>query len=178
MSEQESTSKLSVELNLENLKNKVKNYETIIGNTQKYREIWAQTLKQHIKDDLAAICKEADIKHEFIESKQYTHLEALILSLGNVKSGIFESVPPDIETHLVRHNGSLVYQQIFNGKIMVQINYPFIDSYLEPRPPKVIAIYRPEEIKTPFILRHIETLISEITAWEDYDDDGAYQDRI
>ena len=42
---------------------------------------------------------------------------------------------------------------------------------MEPRPPKTLAIYRPDEIKTPFILRHVETLITEITAWEDYDDE-------
>jgi hypothetical protein len=55
---------------------------------------------------------------------------------------------------------------------LVLINYPFIEKYGQQQPPKTIAIYRPEEIKVPFILRHLETFISEITNWEDYDDDA------
>ncbi|MCB0563296.1 MAG: hypothetical protein KDD01_02845, partial [Phaeodactylibacter sp.] len=41
----------------------------------------------------------------------------------------------------------------------------------QPRPPKTIAIYRPEELKEPYFVRHMEDLIQEITNWEDYDDD-------
>jgi hypothetical protein len=168
-------SKLSADLNIDNLKNKVKNYEIVIENTTRYREIWQESLKQQVREDLEAICTEAGIKYELIENSQYINLDSLILSLGNTKSGIYQEVEPEIKSHLIRHNGSLLYQQIFNGKILVQVHYPMIDKYLEPRPPKTIAIYRPEEIKTPFILRHIETLISEITAWEDYDDDENVQ---
>lgn len=168
-------SKLSADLVLDNLKNKVKNYETVLENTIKYREVWKDSLKQQIKDDLEAICTESGIKYEFIENSQYINLDSLILSLGNTKSGIYQAVEPDIQSHLIRHNGSLLYQQIFNGKILVQVHYPMIDKYLEARQPKTIGIYRPEEIKTPFVLRHIETLISEITAWEDYDDDENIQ---
>lgn len=164
-------STLLTDLNLENLKNKVKNYDSVIQNTTIYRQNWADSLREQITADLEAICSEAGIAHEIIHNKQYKNLEAILLSLGTGKSGIAETVKPDIETHLIRHNGSLLYQQIFNGKILVQIHYPSIDKYMEPRPPKTIAIYRPEEIKTPFILRHIETLITEITAWEDYDDE-------
>lgn len=160
-----------VDLNVDNLKNKVKNYNTTLENTVKYREVWKDSLKEQIKKDLIEICTEGGLKIELDDVDQFRNLDAIICTLGNVKSGIFEIVEPDIEKHLIRFNGSLVYQQLFNGKILVLINYPIIENYMEPRPPKTIAIYRPEEIKTPFILRHIETLVSEITAWEDYDDD-------
>lgn len=163
--------KLLADLNLENLTNKVKNYETVMQNTVQYRKVWTDTLREQISNDLEAICSAAGIAHEIITNTQYKNLEAILLSLGTGKSGIAETVKPDIETHLIRHNGSLLYQQIFNGKVLVQIHYPSIDKYMEPRPPKTLAIYRPEEIKTPFILRHVETLITEITAWEDYDDE-------
>ena len=52
------------------------------------------------------------------------------------------------------------------------INYPYIEGYGEPRPPKSLAIYRPEELKEPFFLRHLEEFITEIFNWEDYDDDN------
>ena len=160
-----------VDLNVDNLKNKVKNYNTTLENTAKYREVWRDSLKEQIKKDLTDICSEGGLKIELEDVVQFHNLDAVICTLGNIKSGIFEIVEPDIEKHLIRFNGSLVYQQLFNGKILVMINYPIIENYMEPRPSKTIAIYRPEEIKTPFILRHVETLVSEITAWEDYDDD-------
>ena len=37
--------------------------------------------------------------------------------------------------------------------------------------PRMIEILRPDELKIPFIVRHVETLLKEITEWEDYDDE-------
>jgi hypothetical protein len=73
---------------------------------------------------------------------------------------------------LIKQNGSLVYQQLFNGKIMVLINLPFIEKYGQPQPPKTIAVYRPEELKDPYFQRHFETFVTDLTAWEDFDDDA------
>lgn len=101
------------------------------------------------------------------ERTDMENLEAIVLSLGEAKSGMYQKVNEDIHRHLIKHNGSLIYQQLFNGKIIVLINYPFIESYGKPRPPKTIAIYRPEELKDPFFLRHLEEFITEITNWED-----------
>ena len=72
----------------------------------------------------------------------------------------------------------MIYQQLYNGKVQVMIVYPFIEGFGEPRPPKVISIYRPEEIKTPFLLRHMEEFIKEITQWEDFDDDDQAAAKI
>lgn len=160
-----------VDLNVDNLRNKVRNYNIVFENTVRYRDVWKESLREQIVGDLTSICEAGGLKVEIDTADKFHNLETIICTLGNVKSGIYEIVEPDIEKHLIRFNGSLVYQQLFNGKILVLINYPIIESYMEPRPPKTIAIYRPEEIKTPFILRHVETLVSEITAWEDYDDD-------
>jgi len=46
-----------------------------------------------------------------------------------------------------------------------------IEGYGQPKPPKTIAIYRPEEVKPPFLVRHMEEFMREVTDWEDYDDD-------
>jgi len=42
----------------------------------------------------------------------------------------------------------------------------------------MIAIYRPEELKTPFLIRHMEDFIKEITHWEDLDDDDQPTNKI
>ena len=50
-----------------------------------------------------------------------------------------------------------------------------IEGYGDQQPPHTIGIYRPEEIKPPFVLRHLEEFLKEITIWEDYDDDQPTQ---
>ena len=77
----------------------------------------------------------------------------------------------NLKKPLIRQNGMLIYQQLFNGKIQVLILPPYIEGLGEPRPPKMVGIYRPEEIKDPFIVRHCEEFIRDMTDWEDYDDD-------
>ena len=88
---------------------------------------------------------------------------------------MFQKVGDDIQRHMIKNNGSLIYQQLFNGKVIVLINYPFIESYGQPSNPKTIGIYRPEELKSPFLTRHLEEFVTEITNWEDYDDDEPNQ---
>jgi hypothetical protein len=56
-------------------------------------------------------------------------------------------------------------------KIMVMIVSPHIEGYGDPKPPLSLEILRPDELKVPFILRHIETFLRDITEWEDYDDE-------
>lgn len=163
------------EREIANLKRKVENYTQIVSNSRTYREAWNNELQARIVKCLTAYCASAglDVKIETIDEVE--NLGAVTLSLGQVKSGIFEEVNETIKRHLIKQNGSLIYQQLFNGKIIVMIQYPHIENLGQPRPPKNIGIYRPEEIKDPFLLRHLEEFITEVTYWEDFDDDEPNQ---
>jgi len=154
-----------------NLNKKVKNYHDVLKNTRAYREIWDNTLKDFIIKQLETIAKEVNLEVKIDTKSDLENLEAIVLSLGDVKSGMYKQVNDSIKRHLIKHNGSLIYQQLFNGKVLVMINYPYIEGYGQPRPPKSVAIYRPEELKEPFFLRHMEEFMTEIFNWEDYDDD-------
>ena len=154
-----------------NLKRKVTTYKEVLSNTQSYRKQWPSHLKNDIIEILEAIIKETALEATVTVKGEIENLEAIILSLGDMESGLSQQVGEEIKRELVKHNGSLIYQQLFNGKIIVIIQYPMIENYGEPRPPKTIAIYRPEELKEPFFVRHVEDFIKEITDWEDYDDD-------
>ncbi len=157
---------------LNNLKRKVDQYKQIVANTREYRTMWQEGLKDQIVSQLETIVKEVGFDSAEIECRcEVENLEAIVLSLGTVKSGIYTEMGNNIKRHLIKQNGSLVYQQLFNGKIIVMINYPYIENYGQPHPPKTIAIYRPEELKPPFVIRHFEDFIRDITDWEDYDDD-------
>lgn len=158
-----------------NLKRKVNNYQATVNHTRTYREVWKSDLCKRLMNDLKEMANEVGLQAEITIKEGLENLEAIVLSLGEEKSGIFELINEDVKRHLIKHNGALVYQQLFNGKIIVLINYPLIEGYGKPRPPKTIAIYRPEELKRPFLIRHLELFIDEITIWEDYDDDEPHQ---
>jgi hypothetical protein len=153
------------------LKRRTSAYKEVLSNTKSYRDFWKNELKEAIINRLTELTKAVELEAEIEVKSTIENLEAIVLSLGTVKSGIWENVNKDIKRDLIKHNGSLIYQQLFNGKIIVMISLPVIEGYGEPAPPKTIAIYRPEEIKLPYLLRHLEDLVKEITNWEDYDDD-------
>jgi hypothetical protein len=160
------------------LKNKVKRYTEILNNTKAYRERWRSNLKDLIVSELETMIKVTGLTGNIEFSDKVKHLEYIILSLGSEESGISEIVNDKIEKPLIKKNGSLIYQQLFNGKIQVMVVLPFIEGFGEPNPPKVIGIYRPEEIKPPFLIRHMEDFVREITMWEDFDDDDQVMQKI
>ncbi len=157
-------------MDLSNIQSKVDQYHKLLENTEQYRQVWHQSLKQMITGQLETIIKETGLKAKVETREELQHLEAIGLSLGHVESGISEKVG-EAKRVLIKSNGMLVYQQLFNGKIMVTIMYPMIEGIGKPRPPKNFEILRPEELKPPFILRHVEEFLKEINGWEDFDDD-------
>lgn len=156
-----------------NLKKKVSHYQEVLTNTRSYRQVWKDELKDKIVQQLETIIKEVELPAKIEVKSDLENLEAIVFSLGTVKSGMYQELSDSIKRHMIKHNGSLIYQQLFNGKIVVIINYPYIENYGQPTPPKTIGIYRPEELKEPFFIRHLEEFITEIFHWEDYDDDEA-----
>ena len=157
---------------------KVQRYHTVLENTLLYREKWKTQLKALIISELENMLKATGLNATIESSDKIRHLEYIVLSLGSEESGISEIINEKTDKPLIKNLGSLIYQQLYNGKIQVMIVYPFIEGFGEPRPPKVIAIYRPEEIKLPFLIRHMEDFVKEITAWEDYDDDDQMATKI
>ncbi|NNE30541.1 MAG: hypothetical protein HKN16_12955 [Saprospiraceae bacterium] len=158
---------------LTGLKRRVQYYHDILQNTIAYREEWITHLKGRIIDCLTQMGEESGLDLEIETKGELQNLEAIQCSLGQGKSGILQKVSDEFSRPLIKHKGSLIYQQLFNGKIMVMITYPYIEGYGEPQPPKTVAIYRPEELKDPFFVRHMEDFIKEVTKWEDYDDDDS-----
>lgn len=154
-----------------NLQRKATRYNEVLNNTQQYRALWQNSLKAQIVSSLSVLIEKTQLPAVIEERADITNLEAIVVNLGAGNSGLAEPVGSGLRRDLVKNNGSLVYQQLFNGKVLVLINYPFIEKYGQPQPPKTIAVYRPEELKDPYFLRHMESFISEITQWEDYDDD-------
>ncbi len=164
-----------MDLDLINLKRKVKQYGEVLKNAKAYRQVWKDSLKSKIIKQLEEMIAATDLEAKVESRTELENLDSIVLSLGEVKSGMYQKVNENINRDLIKFNGALIYQQLFNGKIVVLINYPQIEDYSQPKPPKTIAIYRPEELKEPFLIRHLEEFVQEITNWEDYDDDEPMQ---
>lgn len=158
---------------------KANRYKDVLQNTITYREQWNSDLKPMITETLNEFLKVTEIRGEVKNQSNITNLEAIILDFGKSSSGISEKLQDtNIKRPMIKSNGALIYQQLFNGKIMVMIVSPYIEGYGEPKPPKNLEILRPEELKQPFILRHLEAFLKDITEWEDYDDDEPQKSSI
>ena len=150
---------------------KVAKYLKVKQNTFDYRKQWHDGKKQLIIDTLQGVIDNTDLEAEIDVKDDIENLEVIMFNLGRLKSGIREKLDGDEYRSVVRNNGILVYQQLFNGKIVVLIVHPFLEGYGQPQQPKTLEILRPDEITEGFLMRHMEELLKELTNWEDYDDD-------
>ncbi len=151
--------------------NKVKSMNSILKNTESYRKEWKKNKKKMIINNLEKIVKESGLIAEVIVHDQFEGLEAISLTTGTKESGIYEKVSKAVKKPLIRIGGMLMFQQLFNGKISIWVNYPYIEGIGDPKAPKMLEIVRPHELKDVNILRYAEQFIDAITEWEDYDDD-------
>ncbi len=154
------------------LKAKVNEYKTVLENTASYRRAWRTNTKEFISRTLSTVVAQTALKASVIEKNNIENLEAVILDLGRSSSGIAENLEnTDVKRIMVKNNGAIIYQQLFNGKIMVMIVSPHIEGYGEAKAPSSLAIVRPDELSENTIYGHVERLLDDITEWEDYDDD-------
>ena len=154
------------------LKEKVSEYKQILANTQNYRQQWKDKTKLLITETLRDIVQQTGLKASVTDKNNIENLEAIILDLGRSSSGIAENLDDtDVKRIMVKNNGSLIYQQLFNGKIMIMLVSPHIEGYRDPKPPLSLAILRPAELSSASIIEHVKELLDDIIEWEDYDDD-------
>ncbi len=154
-------------------------YKQVKNNTIDYRKAWHEEKKPMIISTLEEIKSQLDLKAKIDCRDNIENLEAIVFDLGKASSGISENLEnTDIKRMMIKFNGALIYQQLFNGKIMIMVSSPYIEGYGEPKPPRMIEILRPDELKQPFILRHMEALLKDITEWEDYDDDEPTKNQV
>lgn len=161
------------ETDLSGLMGRFRKYKEVLSSTDQHRELWQTHAKPLMVDLLKSVCKEADLpKAEVIVRDNVENLEVVALDLGRSASGISEKMEDTgIKRMMVKTNGSLIYQQLFNGKIMVMAVRPHIEGYGQPLPPLNLEILRPDEVTAEQIVKHIEVFLQNITDWEDFDDE-------
>ena len=128
-------------------------------------------MKDFIVAELEKICKQSGLEAAVKVRNKVSNLEAIELTLGRTRSGLSHRVNEDIERVMIKYNGALIYQQLFNGKIIALIHYPYIEGYLDPRAPRTLAIFAPDELKEGHFVEHFREFMKEIIAWEDFEQD-------
>lgn len=157
---------------MKKVEEKLKEYRDVLQLTDSYRQAWKNGTKDRIKKQLQLIVDQTGMKASVTEKNEIVNLEAVILDLGRRSSGLAQMVnDTDVQHMLIKDNGAVIYQQLFNGKIMVMIISPQIEGHNDQKPPRPIAILRPEEISAEAIYDHIEKMLDVLIEWEDYDDE-------
>lgn len=155
---------------IQDLVSKVEKYKSTVQNTIQYRKEWEEGTKEKIKDFLTQVIKETKLSATIEVRSGMANLESIVFTLGVEPSGIYERVGEEFKKNLYKSNGMLIFQQLFNGKIVVLLAYPHIEEIAEPKPPKNIEIIRPDELTEDFLIRYVDTFLNEIIEWEDFDD--------
>ncbi len=157
---------------------KIAAYKQVLDNTQTYRKAWPAT-KEQIVNALDQFLQSSGIRGKVNQNTDIENLEAVTLDLGRSYSGISRNHnDSDVRNFMIKVNGALIYQQLFNGKIMVMVQQPFIEGQVEPKEPQFIEILTPEELNQQAINGHLETLLEIITNWEDFDDEGPQKKTV
>ena len=153
------------------IKQRAEKYRKMLQQVVDFRSVWEEQLKEFIKTNAEAVLKHTDTDAKIEIEEKFEHLESVTISLGKSISGIAENIDKNTKRNIVKDNGSLIYSQLFNGKVQVWLTYPLIEGLMQPKEPKMIGIYAPPEFNEGLILSNFDDFFKELIDWENYDDD-------
>lgn len=153
------------------IKERALKYREMLQQVVDFRNTWEEGLKAFIKLNAEAVLKHTDITAQIQVEEKFENLESITISLGKSISGIAENIDKDTKRNIVKDKGSLIYSQLFNGKVQAWLTYPLIEGLMQPKEPKMIGIYAPPEFNEDLILSNFDDFFKELMEWENYDDD-------
>ena len=153
------------------IKERASKYSAMLKHVIDYRNAWYNSLKDEIVKTAGEVLEHTGISASIDIEERFENLESITISLGKAVSGIAENVDDITKRNIIKDKGSLVYSQLFNGKVQVWITYPLIEGLMQPKPPKMLGIYRPDEFNEQLILGNFDEFFKELIDWENYDDD-------
>lgn len=153
------------------IKDRASRYTEILDQVVAYRDVWGKSLKKQIHDTAEEILKHTGISAQIEVEERFENLESITVSLGKAISGIAENVDGINKRTIIKDKGSLIFSQLFNGKVQAWMTYPLIEGLMQPKQPKMIGIYAPPEFNDQLILSNFDQFFKELIDWENYDDD-------
>lgn len=153
------------------IKQRASKYNDILQQVVDFRDAWEKELKEFIQVNAKSILEHTGISAQIEVEERFENLESVTVSLGKVISGIAENVDGVNKRTIIKNKGSLIYSQLFNGKVQAWMTYPVIEGLMQPKDPKMIGIYGPPEFNEGLILSNFDDFFKELIEWENYDDD-------
>lgn len=153
------------------IKERADKYRLQLQQVKDFRKIWKEQLKVFIQEKASEILEQTGISGKILVEERFENLESVSISLGKGISGISEQLGEDTKRNIIKERGSLIYSQLFNGKIQVWLTYPLLEGLMEMREPKMIGIYKPNKFDEEVMLSSFDAFFKELIQWENYDDD-------
>lgn len=145
---------------MEKIKRLVKELKDERNKISERRSLWAKSLRDLIHSHLSYYCDQVEEDWHVNTNQSKENHESVYIAFGNVPSGIFDR---DQNSHLMLVGGALHFSQIYNGKIFVWIEYPYIEDLLYPKSPyKDLGIVEPKGLDEDAIEKYVEEFIEEI----------------
>lgn len=151
-------------MSLNTLQEAHQNYQAARQQVLDRQESWQNEVKAFIRQSLEALKMQNQLDGEIKEENKITNIEAIYLDLGQTKTEIQVKNGAERKT-LKRSEGSLMYSQLYNGKISVWIRYPKIQKLMKRKAPKVLDVYEPLELTAEQIEAHVKIFYEELTLW-------------
>ena len=153
------------------IKERAQKYTNILDQVVIFRDAWGEQLKDFIVKTSEKVLSQTGINAKIEVEERFENLESITISLGKAISGIAENVDGVTKRNIIKDKGSLIFSQLFNGKVQAWMTYPLIEGLMQPKPPKMIGIYGPPEFNEDLILKNFDDFFKELIEWENYDDD-------
>lgn len=142
---------------MDNLKRLIGDLENEKARIQERQNIWNNQIRDILRAQLKFYIDniESDWYIDFNNSK--TNYETVSLAFGNRPSGIFDK---EEGRHLSMIGGALHFSQMYNGKIFIWIEYPYIEnlSYHDPGY-KGLKTLEPNELLEDLVLSVVEDFV-------------------
>lgn len=142
---------------MDNLRKLINELESEKVKIQERRDYWNNQLRDILRTQLKYYVEniKSDWYVDFNNNK--TNYETVSLAFGNRPSGIFDR---EEGRHLSLIGGALHFSQIYNGKIFIWIEYPYIEdlSYHDPSQ-KGLKTLEPIELTEEVVLNVVEDFI-------------------
>ncbi|MCX6252937.1 MAG: hypothetical protein NTV31_00435 [Bacteroidia bacterium] len=152
-------------MKIEDLKNKVEDFQDTLDIIKQNREFWQSKTKSILIDTLTRITTDYPIGWNVQKLDWTKNSEGVNITLGPSRSGFVENTGNSFKSH-TKDGGTITFSQAYNGEIFVIIIYPFIDGFVTQAENKLLGKVKPEEVTEDFIINKFAIFIDEMIKWE------------
>jgi hypothetical protein len=152
-------------MKIDDLKNKVKDFQATLYIIKQNRESWQSKTKSLLIDTLTKITTNYPIGWGVQILDWTKNSEGVNITLGPSRSGFFEISANPIKSH-TKDGGTIAFSQAYNGEIFIIIIYPSIDGFVTQADNKLLGKVKPDDLTEDFIIDKVAIFIDDMIKWE------------